>query len=308
MSEEKQTTTVDHSTIEAAGTILKNKRIELGLTQKQVADRLRLRVSMIENIENNQFESDQVATFTRGYLRSYAKVVGVPEAEVLCALEDCGDAQLEEQPMQSFSGKTKRERHDNRIMVLTWGIFAVILAISSVWWWQNQENGLDEFAVPADSTVAEVVTEVQEPADMDTVSDAVSSNEPELAVDANITEALPAETDNAATDTTDTPATTEATAETPAAEVIASEVVEKPVVANLLEMSFNDDCWIQVKDATGKTLATGIKKGGESLQLAGTAPYKVILGAPENVSMTLASEPVDLSRYTSGKVARFTLP
>ncbi|MGL5109148.1 MAG: RodZ domain-containing protein, partial [Vibrio ordalii] len=29
---------------------------------------------------------------------------------------------------------------------------------------------------------------------------------------------------------------------------------------------------------------------------------------PESVSMTFASEPVDLSGYTSGKVARFTLP
>ena len=80
------------------------------------------------------------------------------------------------------------------------------------------------------------------------------------------------------------------------------------IVANLLEMSFSDDCWIQVKDSTGKTLATGIKKAGQGIQLSGNPPYKVILGAPENVSITLSSEPIDLSGYTSGKVARFTLP
>jgi cytoskeleton protein RodZ len=79
-------------------------------------------------------------------------------------------------------------------------------------------------------------------------------------------------------------------------------------VTNELVMQFSADCWIQVKDAAGKTLSTGIKKVGQTLNFSGTAPYKVILGAPESVSMTFASEPVDLSGYTSGKVARITLP
>ncbi|WP_133151422.1 RodZ domain-containing protein, partial [Vibrio lentus] len=87
-----------------------------------------------------------------------------------------------------------------------------------------------------------------------------------------------------------------------------SEIVTPEPVANELVMQFSADCWIQVKDAAGKTLSTGIKKAGQTLNLSGTAPYKVILGAPEGVSMTFASEPVDLSGYTSGKVARITLP
>ncbi|WP_229767170.1 RodZ domain-containing protein, partial [Vibrio cholerae] len=76
----------------------------------------------------------------------------------------------------------------------------------------------------------------------------------------------------------------------------------------LLVMNFSADCWIQVKDATGKILSTGVKKAGQSVSLSGQRPYKLVLGAPEGVSITLASEPVDLSGYTSGKVARLTLP
>ena len=85
-----------------------------------------------------------MATFTRGYLRSYARVVGIKESVVLCALDDCGEAQHEEHEMQSFSQKTNKEKHDSRIMTLTWGIFAIIVGISSVWWWQNQENSAVE--------------------------------------------------------------------------------------------------------------------------------------------------------------------
>eukprot|EP01029_Cantina_marsupialis_P018751 TRINITY_DN432090_c0_g1_i2.p1 TRINITY_DN432090_c0_g1~~TRINITY_DN432090_c0_g1_i2.p1 ORF type:complete len:139 (-),score=11.59 TRINITY_DN432090_c0_g1_i2:29-445(-) len=117
-----------------AGTILKEKREALGLTQKQIADRLRLRVAIIQKIEANDFDGEQVATFTRGYLRSYAKAVGIDEKEILGAIEHHSEAQPSEQPMQSFSQKTNKEKHDSRIMKLTWGIFVVIIGISSVWW------------------------------------------------------------------------------------------------------------------------------------------------------------------------------
>lgn len=69
--------------IEQVGTLLKRQRESMGYTQKQVADRLRLRVNVIEQIDDNQLESGQVATFTRGYLRSYARLVGLDEKSFL---------------------------------------------------------------------------------------------------------------------------------------------------------------------------------------------------------------------------------
>jgi len=122
------------------GTLLKEKREALGLTQKQVADRLRLRVTIIQNIEENNFDSDLVATFTRGYLRSYAKAVGLAEHLVLDAFEESVTPEPQEQTMQSFSKKTKREKHDSRIMTITWIILLVIIGMSSLWWWQNNEQ------------------------------------------------------------------------------------------------------------------------------------------------------------------------
>ncbi|WP_407047469.1 RodZ domain-containing protein [Vibrio cholerae] len=58
----------------------------------------------------------------------------------------------------------------------------------------------------------------------------------------------------------------------------------------------------------GQNTVNGCEKAGQSVSLSGQRPYKLVLGAPEGVSITLASEPVDLSGYTSGKVARLTLP
>ncbi|MFA0545382.1 cytoskeleton protein RodZ [Vibrio splendidus] len=292
-----------------AGTLLKNKRESLGLTQKQISDRLKLRVTLIQQIEENQFESDQVATFMRGYIRSYAKYVNLDEKVVLNALHHSGDAQHQEQEMLSFSRKTKTEKHNSRIMLLTWSIFAVIVGISSLWWWQNQQQDtLSQSLANTESSEELVVEESLDPeltslevieAEQNTETSPVAENSDEL------TEVSSAE------DSVIDPV--EVIEEAPEAADVASvtaepETVAPEAVVNELVMQFSADCWIQVKDASGKTLSTGIKKAGQTLNLSGTAPYKVILGAPEGVSMTFASEPVDLSGYTSGKVARITLP
>ncbi|MEG3222466.1 cytoskeleton protein RodZ [Vibrio gigantis] len=298
-----------------AGTLLKNKRESLGLTQKQISDRLKLRVTLIQQIEENQFESDQVATFMRGYIRSYAKYVNLDEKVVLSALHHAGDAQHQEQEMLSFSRKTKTEKHNSRIMLLTWSIFAVIAGISSLWWWQSQQQDtLSQSLANTESSEEHAVEESLAPEFTSLEVLEAEQNEAGTSV-VEGTESLAAisdaeDTSDAVTSADETPEqqVTEAEpAATAKAEVVEVSTAPK-AVANELVMQFSADCWIQVKDATGKTLSTGIKKAGQSLNLSGTAPYKVILGAPEGVSMTFASEPVDLSGYTSGKVARITLP
>ncbi|END3384851.1 cytoskeleton protein RodZ [Vibrio alginolyticus] len=300
-----------------AGTLLKNKRESLGMSQKQVADRLRLRISVIEDIENNRFESQQVATFTRGYLRSYAKFVGLDEKVVLTALEQTADAQPQEQEieMQSFSRKTKDEKHNSRIMLLTWVIGLVIIGISAAWWWQNQqENSLTKEVT--DSSVEAPQPTAQELADIDlmTAEELIASTPEEVAsTNEGVAESTEASVEQGADPLlTETENTTSVDSEEPVAVIEAAEEVQPaPVVPEgmtLLTMKFKADCWIQVKDTNGKTLVSGTHKPGQDVELTGKAPFKVILGAPEGVTMTFASEPVDLSGYTSGKVARFTLP
>jgi cytoskeleton protein RodZ len=270
-------------------------------------------VAIIEKIETNDFDGELVATFTRGYLRSYAKAVGLDEATVLDTLEHHDEAQHGEQQMQSFSRKTNKEKHDSRIMKLTWGIFIVIIGISSIWWLQNQQK--DTLSIfPADDTseVTDAEAMALDEEGMEMISgeniDEVPS-EPASPVQRPVIE------EAEVTDTTQgEQAAPEALSETqlevvePILEEASPVAVEVADNTKKVTMSFRADCWIQITDASGKVLSTGIKSAGQKLNLSGEAPFKVILGAPEAVSITLASEPFDLSGYTSGKVARFTLP
>lgn len=289
------------------GTLLKAKREALGLTQKQVADRLRLRLSIIQSLEENNFASDQVATFTRGYLRSYAKAVGIKESVILASFDDCYPTVVAEQPMQSFSKKTKREKHDSRIMTLTWGIFAIIIGISSLWWWQNQEQ--ENVVVESSPSITSTSVERLRDEDFTTVPELVPTVD-ESQVEAEAVD-IPVEINTQAAELIPSPEDDTAEADLSASDAPVLDKTPPQDATNPyapLTLTFSADCWIQVKDAAGKTLSTGIKKSGQTVTLQGEAPFQIILGAPESVSMTFASEPVDLSGYTSGKVARFTLP
>ncbi|MEL7438502.1 MAG: RodZ domain-containing protein, partial [Pseudomonadota bacterium] len=271
------------------------------------------------DIEKNRFEEQQVTTFTRGYLRSYAKLVGLDEKIVLAALEQTSEVHVkpQETEMQSFSRKTKHEKHNSRIMLLTWAIAIVITGISGAWWWQNQqENSLAQLSAETAET-----EQVADDADIDQMSadELIASTPAEIApVSAALTVVSEADTAmSAAGDVTEpvvAAVAAEAAAQEPVAVIEDAQEAEEPAAPvvpegmTLLTMKFKADCWIQVKDANGKTLVSGTRKPGQDVELAGKAPFKVILGAPEGVTMTFASEPVDLSGYTSGKVARFTLP
>lgn len=319
-----------------AGDLLREKRESLGLTQKQLADKLRLRVAIIEGIDENNYEFDQGATFTRGYLRSYAKAVSLDIDEVLAAFDGVEEPKETELKMQSFSSKVKQERSDSRVTRLTWVIIIIVICISSVWWYQSQQDTLTETskktlllqekAQPASPNRALVASE-QDNTELSQIESVQADNketsEGTIEQGSNAGTTAEANQDSAVDNSAQsnglgTGEQEAAMVEESAKEVEPSNVEEIVIIeedttpleaqAGAVVMSFSDDCWIQVNDATGKVLATGVKKAGTQFSLSGQAPYSFIIGRPEVVEMTFASEKVDLSGYTAGKVARFTLP
>ncbi|PSW02123.1 cytoskeleton protein RodZ [Photobacterium lipolyticum] len=308
------------------GDMLRQAREQLGYSQKDIASRLRLRISVINDIEDNNFEKSQLATFTRGYVSSYAKFVGLDGKDVLEQLDKLGHAQPQEQEMQSFSRRTKREAHDSRIMSLTWALAAIVVGLTAVWWWQSlQMEPTDE--IPA------VTTELSQPLEeslansdlSDAIGNDVSASDVNAAAEGTVVAEIANETIEPVESITGLLPATDDEAEQPVlledmgdgesynaqlepgsiAEVTKANVAE--ITADL-KITFAGDCWVDIRDADGKRLDTGIKKSGDVLNLNGTAPFKVVLGAPGVVKINYKGEPVDLSKYPAGKVAKLKLP
>ncbi|WP_340607872.1 cytoskeleton protein RodZ [Xenorhabdus bharatensis] len=121
-----------------AGQILRQAREKHELSQQTVADRLCLKVSTVRDIEEDNIPDNIVPTFFRGYIRAYAKLVQVPESEILAKL----DVQMQHKAvktsqMQSFSAQKIRKKRDGWLMKFTWLVIIVLLGMTGVWWWQN---------------------------------------------------------------------------------------------------------------------------------------------------------------------------
>lgn len=101
----------DQTVPETTGVRLRQAREALGLTQQTVAERLCLKVSTIRDLEEDKAQANLASTFHRGYIRSYAKLVHLPEDELLPILAKQAPVRAAKvAPMQSFSLGKKQQK------------------------------------------------------------------------------------------------------------------------------------------------------------------------------------------------------
>ncbi|MEC6880708.1 cytoskeleton protein RodZ [Photobacterium piscicola] len=298
------------------GDMLRQAREQLGYSQLDIANRLRLRLSVINDIESNCFDSEKISTFTRGYVRSYAKYVGLDDVAVVALLDDYGHSKPKAQEMQSFSRRTNREAHDSRIMGLTWILAVIFVGVTAVWWWQNSHLDRDTTPVvdvahvdkvtPATetTTTAAVVTSSA----IDTSTATVTDGTPSTASAAITTPVNPDAVSTPAVITDVATITAKHVAATTEPEVATPAVTTEVEAAPALQLAFAADCWVDIRDANGKRLESGIKTAGQTLDINGKAPFRVRLGAPSAVKIELKGQPFDLSRYPAGRPITLTLP
>jgi cytoskeleton protein RodZ len=101
------------------------------------------------------------------------------------------------------------------------------------------------------------------------------------------------------------PALAAASAATPA------EASAVPAGATTLSFAVTQDSWFSVRDKAGKEVFSGIVHAGDTKQVTGQAPLKVIAGNRAGLqSVTVDGKPVEAAKYgpIKGNVARFTLP
>jgi cytoskeleton protein RodZ len=134
---------VDQKPSKGPGEILREAREAKGLEQREVADQLRLRKQIIELLEADDYSTFSTATFIKGYLRSYAKLLDLDDTELFEAYKARGFKEVESSQMQSFSRRKKHEENDNRLMLITYVVIIIVVALV-IWWWQEPDLGFSE--------------------------------------------------------------------------------------------------------------------------------------------------------------------
>lgn len=322
--------THDQNEALTTGARLRNAREQLGLSLQAVAERLCLKVSTVRDMEEDKAPADLASTFLRGYIRSYARLVHIPEEELLPGLEKQAPLRAAKvAPMQSFSLGKRRKKRDGWLMTITWLVLFVAIGLSGAWWWQDHKAQQEEITTMADQSSAELNNSQSVPLDTSTTADQATDTPPAAAdttaantqtpatttpapvVDPQQNAVVPpsqANVDTTATTTPAVPATT-TTPETAAPLPTDQAGVTTPAAdPNALVMNFTADCWLEVTDATGKKLFSGMQRKDGNLNLVGQAPYKLKIGAPAAVQIQYQGKPVDLSRFIrTNQVARLTV-
>ena len=299
----------DDSQAAGPGQLLRNAREQLGWTREQVASRIHLRLTLIAAIESDTYDKHTSHTFIRGYLRTYAKLVGIPDETILAAYDKLGLTPPDNIDMQSFSRRSRQQANDSRLKVVTWLVILVLIALSVAWWWQStaRRSAGDEALAATEMSA----TANPQGATLSSAADVVDPVLMPVASDAMATAAEPTVSGAAAT-APQVEASSAAVATVTSASVatlpVADDTAADPAKAPQLKMSFTADCWLDVKDAKGKTLFSGLKKANDQLVLEGPEPLKFIIGAPMAVNIEYQGKSIDMSRYNNGRTARLSLP
>ena len=309
----------EDSQVVSPGELLRNAREQLGWTREHVASRIHLRLTLIDAIESNTYDKNTAHTFIRGYLRSYAKLVGVPEQTILAAYNTLGLTPPDNIDMQSFSRRSRQQANDSRLKLVTWLVILALVGLSVAWWWQSttRRSAGDEALAATEMSATSLTPVASGITPLDTVNGDLTEDAATtpVAIDSDVVSA-PAVSEGSVSLAPELvePALSAADGEqvTQDEEPVTSLTVpqDEEVTAKVpqLKMSFTADCWLDVKDGNGKTLFSGLKKANDELLLEGAEPLKFTIGAPMAVKLDYKGVSFDMSRYNNGRTARFSLP
>jgi cytoskeleton protein RodZ len=70
---------------------------------------------------------------------------------------------------------------------------------------------------------------------------------------------------------------------------------ESTAALDQLSMSFSGDCWVEVRNASGDLLFAQLQNAGDNLQLLGQAPFQVLLGDARAATVQVNGRQVDIN-------------
>lgn len=248
-----------------AGERLAEARREQQISVLEVAKELHLDEHKVRALESNDFDVLGAPVFAKGHLRKYAQLVGV----------DADDVFTDYYRMTHTAGippvVINKPRASQEMSPGPWiaVIVVVIVAAASYFWFALRSEPLSESAPVIEEPILPEQAVEDSPAREETAP--VATTLPEEAVASEpVVENVPVDSDQRSNQQ--------------------SALADGAV---LLSLSFTGDCWTEISDATGRRLFFDMGRSGRSVELSGQAPFDVLLGNIENVSVR-----VDGNAYT----------
>ncbi len=269
---------MDPTTESGTSQDLRAAREARGWSLRQVAERLHITEAQVKGLEEGDYTALPGAAFARGFLKNYARLLDL-NPEPLLKTYDASNEGSGLHPSENVLPSNEGPLLDYSRRMLLFSVLLVIAIIVAAWWFWNQQQ-----AQSLPTTKASPTVENQPVASASMVAVAPSASTATLAPSA--VKQIPA-----------------VALSQSAAPVTATQSVAV-AMNHGLAFQFSADCWVQVKDASGKTLLAVLGRRGDVLRVAsGTPPYHVLVGKASAVAISYNDKPVPLPANALG-VAR----
>ena len=300
----------------SVGAALRAAREEQERSLESVAADLHLQVEIVRAIETGDEGKLPASTFLRGYVRSYARLLGLDDASLIARLpvrDDYRPAPLKRVGTRRSAVSLPRGKW------LLWGLALAGLtvmviygvpALERLWSGRSSAPVSDQLQLPLaeqEESVG-VADGLQLPAPRQSRSEDGVEVETEAVADAGV-EPVPApEKDSVAEKPADEPAQTqpgpadEDEAKRSNAQAVKSQAAGPAVV----RMRFLEDSWVEM-EANGRKLVVGTQPAGSERTVRAEPPIQVLIGNAPGVELTYRGDPVDITSNQRGKVSRVTL-
>lgn len=273
-----------------------------GISLEDVMAELRLEIKLLQQIEAEEVEQLPSAPFVKGYLRNYARMLGVDAAPIL---ESYGRVCGEDAPgLTNVSKVRELTSKDTAPRSATWIIVTVLIVSVLVWWW-SQIMGLKKGGEVEPPPAAEAPqSEAASGGDA-----AINGGVLELPLPVQLPQQpvqAPQEGSTPAAALAPVPAAVSGGALGGAAAPAATAVAAVPKSV-AVTMKFSGESWVDISDATGKRLFMDLAKAGSSLAVEGVPPFNVLLGNSPAVQIEYDGAAYDHKGGNRKGVASFTL-
>lgn len=278
----------------SAGSLLAQTREELELTVSDVARHLKISPAQVEALEAGAYERLPGRVFVRGFLRNYAKLLGVDPQPLLKSIEP-----EMPQPLPMRESSPSEEVVMSRSEGAGWILYAGIVAVVIVAGLAVYEFGFNE--VPRSSTAVETQAG-QQNADAAPATPAPGGPAPQAPATSTV-QSQPVTVASAPSALLPPSAGSRSTIDSMAP---LPEKAAKPGEREL-HFRFDAESWVEIRDRNDKVIFSKLNRAGSEERVAAVPPLKLVVGNARSVKLSYGEQTVDLTPHIGVTVARLTL-
>jgi cytoskeleton protein RodZ len=314
--------------VELPGKRLRERREGNHLSREEVAHHLRLDEQLIKALEDDDYTRLPSPAYICGYLRSYARLLKLPEDQIVQAYSR--GEQIQSALIPESVSILPKKAVLNFAIVKTIVMIIVIILIAGILYLlvdkfdlfnselRSQQRSALKIPMPPqsvpqsakDATTAPV-EEVQPITKNAQVGQTVAPVPAKVENSQPIIEQLPTpktkipEMPSETADTPVTPAKTQPSRTTTATPAQEQKDTSPAPQTQTLRMHFREDSWAEVTDNTGKRLIYQLVEKNADLNLDGEPPFTILLGNAPEVQVFFKGQEFDHAKYHRGEIAYF---